>query len=442
MIALALGLIFIAAAAFLAYAPRRTNIAVIFWLGAWGAMLVLYKLLGWDYNYDRYVVIYTGVCVTLWALANIGAEWLYTREFINEDHLRDTQLSVHPQHLYRFVLACTLVSMIAPFAFIASSGIDIGKITNISALFAVAESTHLLLAENQLEQDPINKLTLMFGLSSIIMVGFYSGMGSPGRKLPTWLKFAPIVPFFLMMMLTTVRTLMIAPMIYLLASWVCGLTAVQREKMLFNRQLMTRVGGGFLIALIIIIGMQSIRAGVSSPADLLETLDHLRLWFAGYEAALTTWMTTVYDGSIAGGATTFRVIAGLLGVENSKIAYGTGMVWVSSSVDGNAKTILETFITDFGVTGAVVFCAFYGALTGLLSAMLRNRHLAVAPVLALLISAAIWAPNSWFLGYGTRLLAPVVPTIYIIMFWKVRSVSGDAVRRSRRRRRQAAAPAS
>lgn len=423
MIALASGLIFMAAAIYLAYSPRHYNIALIFWLFAWGAMLSLYKLLGWDYNYNRYVVIYTDICVLAWAASNFGAEWLYTREYINEDHLRDTKLSVNPKHIFYFVAFCSAVGMIAPLAFIASSGIDVGQITNISGLFEVAESTHTMMAENRLEQDSVNKFTLMFALAGVIMVGIYAGLGNPGRKLPTWLKIAPIIPYFAMMMLTTVRTMMIVPMVFLLASWVSGLSATGREKSLFQRRLLGRVGLGVVLALMIIVAMQFVRAS-GSGGDPLETLDHLRLWFAGYEAALTTWITTVYDGSKAGGSATFRVIAGLLGAEDSKLAYGSGMVWVSSTVDGNAKTALASFIEDFGIYGAIIFCALFGAATGLIGAMLRNRHLALAPIMALLIGAAIWAPNSWFLGYGARLFAPLIPLAYIAIFWKVRADNG------------------
>ena len=420
MVALVFSILLLAFATFLAFGRFQTSATTILFCAAWGTMLLLYRVFGFDYEYALWVILFTIACVSAWVIGALGASWLYRREHVAA---RTAERSIEIAFLPQFLVLTTLVGMIAPFDWAATTGIDLARIRDFGALLDAAQDAHIMLAQQRIEQSGVNKICLMIALSGVITAGLYIGAGRPGPRLPTALLFAPVTPYLSMMLLTTIRSMMIVPVIMMFASWVAGLTLLNRDRSIFRRDRVIRIGAGALVIFTIIAYLQGVRSGDYTFARLDQTFLRLRLWFAGYEPTLVAYMTRVWDQQMQWGASSFRVFASLLGADDTALAYGQGQLDIGGNDQSNAMTALRFILEDWGMLGAVLFCAIWGAVTGLVGEITRTGKLWLAPIFALLIAVAIFSPNSWFLNYGTRCFAPVLTMIYLALCGKV--VLGD-----------------
>jgi len=282
------------------------------------------------------------------------------------------------------------------------------------------------------EQSWVNKICLMVTLAGVIAAGIYIGAGRPGRRVPSWLLFAPILPYLAMMLLTTVRSMMIVPVILMFASWIAGLALTGRDRSIFRRDRVLRIVAGVIVIFTIILYFQGVRKGDYTFSRIDESVAKLRLWFAGYEPALVEYMSTVWDHRPQYGGSSFRVLTSLVGANDTALVYGADQLDIGMGDKSNAMTALRFILEDWGMKGSVIFCGIWGAVTGFVGEATRTGKLWLAPLLALLIAVAIFSPNSWFLNYGTRCFAPVVTMIYLLFFGKIISSRPVASRSGQR----------
>jgi oligosaccharide repeat unit polymerase len=416
MAALGFSLLLLAFAAYLAFGRFEASAASILFCAAWGVMLLLYRLLGYNYEYLLWVIGFTAACIVAWVAGELGTAALYRREHVSE---RLAPKRFEFAFLPEFLLVTTAIGMIAPLDWAATTGLDLARIKDVGALLDAAQSAHILLSQQRVEQSPVNKICLMVALSGVIMAGIFIGTGRAGRRVPTWMLFAPTLPYLSMMLLTTIRSMMIVPVIMMFVSWVAGLALNNRDRSIFKGERLVRIGVGVIVIFAIIAYLQGVRAGDYTFSRVDETMSRLRLWFAGYEPALVAYMSRIWDGQLQWGSSSFRVFASLFGADDTALAYGAGQLDIGMNEKSNAMTALRFILEDWGLAGAVVFCAIWGAVTGLVGEITRTGKLWIAPLLALLIAVALFSPNSWFLNYGTRCFAPVLTIGYLMFFGKV-----------------------
>jgi oligosaccharide repeat unit polymerase len=401
-------------------------------LGRAISTLLLYLVFGAGYVFSLNIYVYVFSAVVIWLLGHFLFEWIYRNFNKNQGLPAGKRYSYRFNHLDKFLIFCTCAGMLAPLSFIAHAGINVSQIVDVRSLLSTAQSTHALMSENQIETDFVSKICLMLALSGIMMAGLYLGLGRPGRPLPNYILYSPITPYFVMMMLTTMRSLMVLALLVLFASFIASLALRGRDRAIFKSTLFLKVVSGVIGLFVMIVLMQAVRAGDYKFERLGDSLEHLRLWFAGYLPAFTSWSLTVWDGSHKMGASTFRLFASALGLQVDQMQYGGGMVSVGNGQVGNATTCLSFFVSDFGMKGALIFVFAWGCLNGWVSEAARRGKVILAPALSLLLATAIWAPNSWFLGYGARILSPVVITLYLYFFASTTVVDLRSRRRSRR----------
>ena len=445
MVALAFSVFLLALAGVMAFGRYPFSAANVLFCMAWGAMLLLYRLFGFNYEYLLWVIAFTIACVSAWIAGEAGAGWLYRREHIME---RRARRSFQIRYLTTFLFATTAIGMIAPVDWVATSGMHLSEITNIGGLLDAAQDAHIALSQQRVEQSMVNKLCLMVALAGVTMAGIHigtgqigngqTGNGRPGRKTPAWLLAAPVVPYLTMMLLTTVRSMMVVPAVMFFASWIAGLALSDNDRAIFDPKRLRRLALVGAVMAVVIVYLQGVRAGDYTFSRVGDTMVKMRLWTAGYEPALVSYMRQAWDHRLQYGASSFRVFTGLLGGDNAALAYGADQMDIGMNDKSNAMTALRFILEDWGMGGAVVFCLLWGALTGLAGEATRTGKLWLAPLYALLVAVALFSPNSWFLNYGTRCFAPVLAMLYLLAFGRVRVVDSGWQRPARRRRRRSA----
>lgn len=431
MPALALALLLLAVASYMMMSARRFHIAPIFWCGSWGLMLLLYWLLGSVYEYARWVLVLTGGCIAAWMAGHFLVARLEGRR---KEPRPKSPRTFQFRRMRTLMAAATGIGMIAPINWLATTGFGVDQVTSLSAVNGIAQASYELLLEQRVEQDWINKLTLLVALAGIIVAGIYIGVGrpidhsippklspdgsvaQPPQPTPYWMLLAPFLPYVAMMALSTIRTLLIVPLLMLLCSWIAGLYLRGRERWIFRASMMLPLIGMVFATALVLVYMQAVRDGDPGLQRLGDTIAALRLWVAGYEPGLVAWLKRGWDGQYQWGASTFRVIAGIFGADDTKLVYGTGAVDIGNNESSNAMTALRFFIEDWGLVGAVIFCLLFGLLCGWLSEQMRRGKLLVAPVYALILATVIFAPNSWFLNYGSRVFSPVLAIGFMLFF--------------------------
>jgi oligosaccharide repeat unit polymerase len=428
MVAWAFTILFLGYAGYLAWGRQGSHVAGVIWCAVWGLMLLLYRLVGTAYDYKAIIIMWTGVFVMLF-MAGFHAS-AFAIGFRSKHAGDDSGARYYDFKWLRTALIGTVIIGIgAPIKFAATAGISPSRILNIVGYFDVIQDTHAQLLQGTVEQDPINKICLMVALAGSTLGGIYLGLGRPGRKAPTWLCLAPIGPFFLMMLLTTVRGFVITPLVLLFCAYVAGMTVKGVERKLFRpAPIFISVGVlMFLIAMILI--MQSIRMGDYQFRAMGDTVAHMRPWVAGYMPALSVWYYKIWDHQLLWGALSFKGIVSLFGMQGEGFSTTFDQMQIGMNQTSNAMTCLRIFINDFGLAGGVTAGLIFGLIAGALSELSRKGSIVAAVFLSTVLAAVVWAPNSWFLAYGIRLLSPFIAFAYVIAF--VRRASPPANERQR-----------
>jgi hypothetical protein len=186
--------------------------------------------------------------------------------------------------------------------------------------------------------------------------------------------------------------------------------------------------GAFLVWVVIV---QSARRQDATFSNVLETLDYLRTWFAGYIPALTGWYMDVYSPTEhTGGALLTRAISGPLGLGTGEgFDAPLGFTVIGDGASSNAMTIFRVLWGDFGVIGGSLLSLFAGFLCQ------RVYHSAVKvgglwiPLLAGVYAGVLYSINFWFFGYGARVAGIVIAVGILWASVRVGSRANDRVGR-------------
>lgn len=415
MVAWAFTILFLGYAAYLAWGRQGSHAGGVIWCAVWGLMLLLYRLVGTQYDYKAIIILWTCVFVMLFMVgfhASAFAIGFRTKHTIEDSAPRYYDFKWLPAAL----IGTAVIGVGAPIKFAATAGISPSRILNVVGYFDVIQDTHAQLLQGSVEQDPITKVCLMIALAGTTLGGLYLGLGRPGRKASPWLCLAPLGPFVLMMLLTTVRGFVITPLVLLACAYISGMTVMGLEKRLFRPGPII-IGGGVLMVLVaMILIMQSIRMGDYQFRNMGDTVAHMRPWVAGYMPALSVWYYKFWDHRLLWGALSFKGIVSLFGVQGEGFSTTFDQMQIGMNQTSNAMTCLRIFINDFGLIGGVGAGLVFGLIAGSLSELSRKGSVIAAVFLSTILAAVVWAPNSWFLAYGIRLLSPFIAAAYVIAF--------------------------
>jgi len=177
------------------------------------------------------------------------------------------------------------------------------------------------------------------------------------------------------------------------------------------------------VFLIWVVVVQSARRGDFSFGQVGETLDYLRLWFAGYLPALSQWSSgaDLHGGGVPG----MHLLAGVL--SNLGIGQGEGFTEkisqaeIGDGVTSNAMTVFRVLLVDFGYPGSLVACVVAGFISQqVYLRVLRGSAWAIVP-LAAIYAAALYSFNYWLFARGSRIGGVVLAFIIVVVSTRLRS---------------------
>lgn len=285
------------------------------------------------------------------------------------------------------------------------------------AIFSLQPSVYLRLASQnaefiftqQYEQSLISKISSSFFQSACILAGLYIAGFGRLTKIKWHVVLIAVLPGLLLTLVTTQRSPLIISLVWLFSGFIAATIILGRERRLFDiRYLVSILFAVFGVAVAVVL-IQSVRGGELSSVALSESLQHLRPWAAGYIAAFSNWVSGYWSEAPLHGQTLMRGVLNSLGVgDGVGISTRMAAVQIGNQQTSNAMTVARHFVMDFGMAGALVGAMVWGMLSAILYGWTRSGSRLAMVLLSANLSAIVWSPNSWFLGYGSRILAVFV----------------------------------
>lgn len=228
---------------------------------------------------------------------------------------------------------------------------------------------------------------------------------------------------------TTQRSYLLVPIVWFIAGYVAALVASGRRGLSRRTLALSFLSGIILLALIVFL--RAVRTA-GSGAELSEsTWAPTRLWLASYVPTFSSWYNASAEGPSDLGLLNgvVALVGPLLGMDVADDSYGFHYVGLGSW--SNAGTVMIRVAGPAGATwGAVTLI-----ILGMLAHFTYERTAQGRPLAATLyigvLSAIFWSINSWFFGYGSRVLALALLLLAgVIAANRFRIASGAATSRA------------
>lgn len=227
-------------------------------------------------------------------------------------------------------------------------------------------------------------------------------------------------------LVTTQRSYLLVPAIW----WLSGLLAAyayggaQRRPLRFRSLALGAfgtLGFGAVVLVLRLVRTGSVETGSSS--GLLESS---RPWLAGYIPA--------FSSSVSGDASSDQppsLSALLLGVR-ALLGQGSdelsgGYAYIGNGDFSNAATALRFFVLAGGLVGGGILLVLVGCASQVAYRRARAGSELGAVAYASIAAGILWSPNSWFYGYGGRLLVVIVAVGLVVLGRWMRSHASPEV---------------
>ncbi|MDH7637267.1 O-antigen polymerase [Sphingomonas oryzagri] len=394
-----------------ALAGGRGSLPRFFWSTAWGFMFLFALLFGGVFAIMNRMTLFVMVGVACF----LAGCWL--TETITARPIRGAAAVQYQRQiawLRPFIWATTLVGMLSPIYFARQLGFHPSELVDMSSYFSAVRDANAAIRNYDVEQNLLSKICGIFPLGGATVAGMVIGLGRRRFNITLWECLLPVLPGFLLSAVTSVRGGTIVPIVIMFGGLATGLVMRRREGVLFSRRAISWTAGVVVALVALILFMQTIRAG-NRASNFSAIVEHMRPWIAGYLPGISVWAEEQWDGTMSYGVMTFRGIASLLGASGNGVDTFLNDTDIGNGQVTNAMTFYRFAIQDFGMAGSLLFTFVWGAISGWLGTLVRRGNFAAAPFYAINIAAVIWSPNAWFLGYGTRIFAPIVACAFLVV---------------------------
>lgn len=205
-------------------------------------------------------------------------------------------------------------------------------------------------------------------------------------------------------LVTTQRTYVLVPAVWWLSGYVAASTYVGGSRRLKPRSVLLAAVGATAFGAAI-LAVRLVRTG-SSASSASGLIDSSRPWLAGYIPAFSSTYSrsTGESGSALTGL--LQGVRALIGQGSDQLSGGYENIGNGDS--SNAGTILRFFLAGGDVLTAGVYLFALGCLCQFAYRRARNGYPLGAVAYAACIAGILWSPNSWFYGYGGRILAAIL----------------------------------
>jgi oligosaccharide repeat unit polymerase len=378
----------------------------VLWSLVWGMLFLLNGVFGRPFVQSALTDILVFVFVISFLLGHKFA-------VIQDGPIRDRSAILLPK-IGIFVIFCSVVGMISPYE-LYKHGPGDANIQNFSSYAGTAQEVNGDVRTGLVEQTLTGKIAFSASQAGLIIVGTFAAMGRYPRRKRVFLTTVAAAPLIVFTVVSTIRSALFMAVLLLVVGSISGLTALGRERTLFSTKRMVGVTSLVATMALVMFFFQSIRMGDLTFSRSAKTLEHLRIWIAGYIPALNSWLWGAWDHRLTFGASSFRFLKAMIQGNTSYLATFQSNMYIGNHVYGNASTMLRTNINDFGLIGCGVFMFFWGAISRFLVSKTRQGSAIFALLFTCDLAAIVWSPNAWFFMYGSRLMAPALAIGYVLM---------------------------
>ncbi len=371
------------------------NSPAIIWLGAWAAAIVIFLVFRGPYEISGAIALVVLCMVASFAVGAVVAQ-ATGRQARNQVL---PAVTFNRGRLAGLQWICVAGGLAGAVTFARELGTPTAALLNPGKLVQSSAANAALIFQGEVAQTATVKLGFAALQLGFVLAGFELSelRRFRGRQLVRYL--ALIGTALLFTLLSTQRSFLLVPIVWTVAAWNAGLLATGRRLRL-SPKIVARVS----VAIVVLIGgavlMRAIRTG-SSAAEAAEASEY-RTWVAGYLPGLEAWYSE-WDNEPTLGTELSIGLRALVGTVDDPDS-DDNLVRLANGDTTNALTLLRFLIADIGVAGSALALGAAGFVTDRMA-----RRVAISPVanLSLVVgslAAILWSPNSWFFGYGGRLL--------------------------------------
>jgi len=299
---------------------------------------------------------------------------------------------------------CIAISFSGALYLAKTFGTPLFKVGSFGDLAEIGRMNARGIFRGELEIPFFAKIAFMFLQFGVILSGF-SCASQSGRKKYTW----TVLLFFtaiLWTLITTQRSYFVACAVWWVGAYLTAKVYVGEERRVLKPRVILAVLAAAIVLPIMIVSVRSIRTGNSLSSNLGQAFESSRAWFAGYIPGFSAWYThwnhqLDFGGSLFGGIVSILS----LGQVGDSGASEAGFYAIGAGATTNALTLLRFVIGSFGVIGGALLLILFAFLARYTYDRCRAGSLTAAAMLPAIFVTIIWSPNSWFFGYGSRLIA-------------------------------------
>jgi oligosaccharide repeat unit polymerase len=266
----------------------------------------------------------------------------------------------------------------------------------------------------EIEQGLLGKISFALPQAASVILGILLVAGNLRKTTCLVLLLVAGAPLLALTFASSIRSPVFLFFLLLAAGCGAGATLTGKERTLLKPSRLIGLSCVLLALLAMMAFLQSIRLGDFALSDLGATLEHMRIWFAGYIPAFRGWLLQVWDGRLTYGAKSFRFLAGLISGSGSYVDTVDSDIYIGDWRSGNAATALRTLINDFGFLGCGLFILMWGGASAYVTQKAREGSLVWTALLAVDLACVLWSPNNWFLLYGSRFMAGGLAAGYLM----------------------------
>lgn len=395
----------------------RFQVDVVLWCLSWGGLFALNGILGWPYIQSEL----TNTLVFVYVLCFIFGHTVKFKKELSaipiapQQALNQARSTLKLPGIVLIVLIASVIGLAAPYEMLKSGGFGVDNLVGGGSYGDVISTINGDYRTGLIEQTMIGKFAFAAPQAAMILVGIMAVIGGYKAGKRYFLVALAAAPLILFTAVSTIRSPTFMALLLLVTGTIAGRTMLGREKSLFKLR-------NFLIALVTCFALvlmmfffQSMRLGDYSFQQTAKTIEHMRIWFAGYLPAFNGWVWKSWNGRLNYGASCFRFLPAVMTGQTSYLDTFQSNVYIGNQTYGNASTMLRVVVNDWGLIGCGVFLFIWGAISRFLLTITRRGSIVGGILFTCNLAAIVWSPNQWYFLYGSRVLAPAIAISYLLV---------------------------
>lgn len=398
-------------AALFAVSAQRGNSVLApapLWNLNWAVLFLAAAVFGRNYVYDTNSVVLLALAV---AVFNVPAFLFSVGRRVADPSDTSTYRRIMPPTWALWV--CIIGAFLGLVELSRDLGTSLASIRSLVDLFNAGQSNAVLLYTNEASLSLPAKVGF-----ALLQVGFaLAGVRLRLRiDRSTWVAVAVLlVNALLWSSLTTQRSYLLVPIVWLVGGYIGAAVASQREAI--NARLVLFTAAGIAVLAVAVVFLRSIRLGGSGASLSGGAFASAQVWIAGYIPTFSAWHASAGDlGASFNPSNLLLGLTALVGAGGSSASGSDTSAYesIGAGATSNAPTLMKTVFLVGGTGWAIIIVVLLGAIAQVSYLFAQRQNRVAAAIYVGMVAMIFWSTNGWFFGYGGRVMALVLLLLSVI----------------------------